>query len=204
MTTDKKLAKEVLKDLNQFTPLKRDIKKLSVTKLPQYVKQLMKSPNKLQAFLANPSSELKAAKIDPRDLDLEMVIDLVKYLQLSKEGKAALGWDPERPSRLHIGAQIKQKETDNQQKWDFQHKKSKYTKYETFMDYNIGEERGVKATKERGEHLMKDKGFEEKAKKKGIDLHPELLLRPDLRNLYFPDQPMVTPELVAKIRRLIK
>ncbi|MBN2654971.1 MAG: hypothetical protein JXR79_07685 [Nitrospirae bacterium] len=190
---DSKRSKEVINELKKYLPVKRKIAPSLPAKIGKYLSTLLKNEKELETFFADPEARLKKAGINPSQLDLDLFIELLVYL---KGKKARIEkWVPQ-PERSPLGESIKTKETETEQQWNFDHD----SKYIFNVEHDYYSERGRQATKTKSEIVLKDKGFE----KRGIGFDPSILLSPELRENYYPSQPLVTPELISKIKEILE
>jgi hypothetical protein len=206
--------KEVLKTLEQYLPIKYDIQDFSVAKAPEYLAKLLRDDEELKVFLCNPRQALQHEGVDPQEIDVDLFKALALYLRGRKEkgddgsqfaievGPKKEGINqqevklPEHDQARHaLGASVNKKEKEQQNQWDFEHGSWLWRN----VDSDAISIRGREATKVKGELVMKDKGFEVK----GVGINPIDLLNPELRALFYPTQPLVTPELIRKIREIL-
>lgn len=189
---DANKKQEVLRTLQQYLPIKRDIQTFSVAKAPEYLAKLLKDEEELKAFLTNPQRAFQNVGIDPKEIDRDLFTTLLLYLKNRQEGKRPGNDQP----KDVLGGTATKKEKEEHQMWSFDHSKKEKEEYKWSYD----KERGYKAKREKEEIVMRDKEF----KAKGVGINPVALLNPELRMLFFPMQPLVTPELVEKIKEILE
>lgn len=183
---DDKKKRDVLKALQQYVPIKRDIGSLSVTKAPKYLARLLKNNEELKTFLADSRKALQQEGIKPEEIDVPLFTELVIYLKERTQSGAG---------EYVVGATATNKKKEREQQWNFDNDKEYIINVET----EAWRERGRSREKDREEIIMQDKNF----KVRGVGMNPAVLLKPELRSLFFPTQPMVTPELIKKIKEIL-
>jgi len=187
-----KMAPEVLKGISGR------MKSSPNPKLGKFIINLVKSPERIEAFRANPELELKTGGIPAKDLDVKLLVKVVESInkkRLSAEGVAGSPANKE----------LTNKERSSHQERAFNNSRSWYWN----MDgYNVLYDMGHSAQREFGQTIGFVKNFAMERSYGGVNLQ----LKPRnfeainkmLGKLFFPSQPLVTPELIEHIKQSVK
>ena len=167
----------------------------------------MKDEEQYKEFLTNQYDKLLNSGINPSEVDIIKLTEFVVYLYdkqhsdevevLIMENDRTEKYDSSDTNHHALGATSNKKETNEGSNVSWENKKESIFEYE--QNWTKEGKRVSQTTKEK--HSYKDNKMEEKGR--SIRVLPKHFLRSDIRNLYFPEQPLVTPELVDKIKKLI-
>jgi hypothetical protein len=154
-------------------------------RLPELMVRLLKDNALFRKFEQDPEETLADAGVDPKSVDVKMFIDLANLLHT----RTLKPQDETGPEQT-----IEQREQNqgNQNNWD--HSRSSFTRYES--QYNIWSERGASKERDRSESQTTNRGFD----RRGIDSVNKQLIEDEVDKLFFPSHPLVTPELLKKIK----
>jgi hypothetical protein len=189
---DKKKTTEVISELKKYVPIKRKITLTPPDKIGKYLSSLLKNEKELESFFADPEKGFKKAGVNPAHVNIDLFIELLVYLKGRKIKIEK--WAPQ-PERIKLGESVRNKETETERQWNFDHD----SKYIATVESDYYSERGREASQTKSEIALKNKGFD----KKGVGFDPAVLLRPELKEHYYPSQPLVTPELLEKIKKIL-
>ena len=110
---------EVVQALDKYITLS-DINRYSVSRLPEYIKSLVKNKEDFQEFMSQPHEQLSEAGIEPDEVDIDTLTKFIAfaYYKHNDEGVEILGSekriDPQftDTTRNKLGATMNNKETD--------------------------------------------------------------------------------------------
>lgn len=172
--------------LEPYVLISLEVSRVPDKRLPELMLRLLKEKELYQKFQEDPDGILRTEGIDPKSVDVKMFSDLAKTLHTRALRREA-GLD--RPE-----VTVQKKETDQNRERNFDHEKSWLVHYES--QYYIWRSKGAVEDKEKSESSQTNKNFEES----GIDTFNDKLLKYEVNLLFFPSQPLVTPELLEKIK----
>jgi hypothetical protein len=156
-------------------------------KLGELMVRLVRDKDALARFRKAPEKELAAAGVDAKLIKPKVLETVVVSLA-------------DRLSRLRPGGDIMDtvstKETSSHQERNFDHSSSWFANKD---GYNVIYDAGHSAEKSSGEMVGQDKKFD------GLELGDfEHVIRQELAALFYPAQPLVTPQLVDQIKAAVK
>lgn len=172
--------------LGPYVSISSEITWVPDKRLPELMLRLMKDKDLYQKFEQDREGVLLKEGIDPKSLDLKMFSNLAKILH-SRVLRREYGLD-----RPEVTVQKKETNQSSNKNWD--HSKSWITNHESWIE--VYKTKGTRNEKEKSESMQTEKGFEES----GVDTFDEKLLKYEVDMLFFPSQPLVTPELLEKIK----
>jgi hypothetical protein len=172
--------------LEPYIVVSSEIKGVPDKRLPEMMFKLLKDNGLYEAFEKDPDGTLRKQGIEPKAMDVKMFSSLAKMLRSRLAGQ---GSEPVWP-----GASIQKKEKNQGQDKNFDKSESWITIYESY--YKVYKTKGTSSNKETSESMQTDKGFQER----GVDTLSDSLLKYQINMLFFPSQPLVTPELLEKIK----
>ena len=186
---DSKKKDEIIRTLEQYVPIKREIKMAAPRKLAEFIEKLLKSENEMQAYMENPLDSLQKAGIDPEEVTIDMLASLAIFLkerQISRQSEEKpdsddyMVWKKETQE-----ATIWQRNNDREQSW--------------YYEWAWKKSEGLKTNKDKSSYLTKTKKISGEDSK----INPKLFWDPEIREFFFPAQPLVTPELIKKIKDML-
>lgn len=172
--------------LEPYISISSEIAQVPDRRLPELMLRLMKDEALYKTFEKDPDEVLLKLGIDPKSLDLKMFSNLAKILH-SRILRREYGFD-------WPAVTVQNKETNQSQDKNFDHSESWITAYES--SYKVYKTKGTANEKEKSESSQTEKRFDES----GVDTFDEKLLKYEVDMLFFPSQPLVTPELLEKIK----
>lgn len=172
--------------LKPYVSISSEITRVPDKRLPELMLRLLKDKDLHQKFEEDPDEVLLKEGIDPKSLDVKMFSHLAKILH-SRVLRREYGLD-----RPEVTVQIKETNQSSNKNWD--HSESRFTNHESWVQ--VYKTKGTQNEKEKSESMQTERGFEER----GVDTYDEKLLKYEVDMLFFPSQPLVTPELLEEIK----
>jgi hypothetical protein len=166
-----------------FRKIGRDIDPSSDPKVGALLVQLVKSKDERQRFSDNPDEMLRRAGVDPSLVDIGVLKGVAESV--------AVRLEQIRPGDIFADT-VTTKESSSNQERNFDHSSSWFANKD---GYNVIYDAGHSSEKTTGEMVGQDHKFN------GIEIGDfSDIIRNDLNTLFFPAQPLVTPQLVDKIK----
>lgn len=155
--------------------------------LGAYLVTLVKDKEEMARFRESPERAMKAAGIDAARVDPEIVGRVAEAI--------VTRWQTLPPNNPAADT-ISTKETSSSQERNFDNSSSWYQNKD---GYNVIYDAGHSSEKTTGEMVGQDKKFN------GIDIGRfEEVIREDLQAVFYPAQPLVTPQLVDMVKAAAK
>lgn len=177
------LEKKITRAVKPFVPLARDVTPSRNSKLVDYMFKLLKDARAYRSFAQDPAAGLAAQGIAANEVSIPMFVDLAKMLRDRAAGK---------DNPLGRVANSMTSESNTGYQYNFDHSKSATKDYATSTTTEAGM-RSETSTNNAIETNTKFDGV-------GIKSQDEIL-RHELKLLFHPSQPLVTPELISVIRK---
>lgn len=173
--------------VKSFTKIGGEIEPHTDPKLGAFLVNLAKSGEDLERFRQNPVGSLESAGLDPSLVKVDVLQRVVESVA-------------DRLANLRINGPAMQtmwdRESSSHQDRNFDHSSSWFVNRD---GYNVMYDAGHSTEQSTGQQAGQDRSFSG-AGLEGI----EAAIRQDLNTLFFPAQPLVTPELVDKIKSAAK
>ncbi|OOP56095.1 MAG: hypothetical protein AYP45_11090 [Candidatus Brocadia carolinensis] len=180
---DKSIDK-ALEAVKPFAAIDKKIRPYADPKVPELMYKLVTDDIAYEHFSANPESALSNEGIDSSKLDVDMFASLAKTLRDRAQGIQEIAMLPATYSYKQQAAGFKWN-FDNSSSWLFQ------------VENWIWTSRGYYKEKSTSEDAAVDRGF----RRSGVERLSDEILKHEIDLLFFPAQPLVTPELVSKIKQ---
>lgn len=181
----KKPIEVVMEVLKPFMPIKKEIKTYPDPKIPEYMFKLVKDDELYKTFSADPLTGVKQAGIDPATIDITIFSEIARILRARLQGLDV-------PPALSPDT-VTRKERDEGVYYNFDWSASWFWGKE---GYNIIYDRGSQSRKSRNEMVGTNRNWS----RAGVGNLADEVLRHEINLLFFPAQPLVTPELIEKIK----
>jgi hypothetical protein len=151
-------------------------------RLGKFIAGVIRDPRKMRTFRANPKRALRAARVSATSVDLKLLVSVINVIA----SKVRLPGS--------VADTVTQKETSSSQERNFDNSASWYWNKD---GYNVMYDQGHSSEKSTGEMVGQDKKFS------GLELRrPDLkVINEQLGKLFFPAQPLVTPQLITQIKK---
>ena len=164
-------TRHAIKAVTRFAPLSRKLPPKVDSRQPKYMFKLVTDDTAYAKYKKAPEVQLRAHGIDPDKVDVPMFTELARQLRRRREGKTSV-----------IGRaaeEMAQKQTNEASEYKF-------------------DSSGFNTEKQTESRFGRTQSFEGRSP---IRDWRERVLRHELNLLFFPAQPLVTPALLAKIRK---
>lgn len=175
---------KVFQILGRYEPLNAQVD-LTQTGGPEadYMYELVTDDGAYEAYNSDEATALTSNGLDPARMDVQRFTDLAA--QLRERLKGGDRW-------TRVADSISQKETSEGQSANWDHSSSWLMNKD---GYNALYDQGHDSSTDKSSDAGTSKGFE------GVGIRdPSEILRHELNLLFFPAQPLVTPDLVDQIR----
>jgi hypothetical protein len=183
---DKSIEK-ALDAVAPFAVIDKKIRPYPDPKVPEYMYRLVTDDAAHERFASDPVGALEKEGIDAKKLDVEMFVSLAGALRARARGETEFAMLPATYSTKQQTAGFK---------WNFSNSDSWLFMIENW----IWTSRGYYKEKSAGEDSAVSRGF----KRSGVESLSDEVLKHEIGLLFFPAQPLVTPELVAKIKQSLE
>jgi hypothetical protein len=175
---------KVMEVINPFVRVSRRLQPYPDPAVPNLMFKLLKDPTAYEVFVKDPKAEIERAGIRTTNVDVGMFTEVLRSLRDRLQGL---------PSPIDVVAEtIESKETEEGMQYNFNNAESFLLKVENAIVYK----RGNSAEKSAGE----DRANYNQFKQSGIGLDWDSVLIHEINLIFFPSQPLVTPELVDRIK----
>lgn len=175
---------KLLSLIGRFVPIRAARIAPADPTLVGFAQRLVLDQTAYDEYVRSPERSLRAAGLDPDELNVEWLSDVVTQLRARAAGLESV-FD-------QIATEQTQRETEQATQWNFDRSSSSTTQYESHSSFD----KGYTSQTSTGESSYTNKNFASS----GIGRDPESLLRHELNLLFYPGQPLVTPGLISLIR----
>lgn len=179
------ISTKAIKSIKSLTPIKKELGNISADKRSKLLAKMIRDDELFDKANLDLKTVLDEFDISKSSIDDQVFLNLADYLRkLQREDLL-----PSNP----IAKEMTSKEQDAGYKHNFNNKESWISNVESEAIYK----RGTTQSKETQEYSFRDKSF----KSDGLGINdPFIRYADELQRTYFPNQPLITPELMAKIR----
>jgi len=154
-------------------------------KLGQFIAELVKSPRQLETFREDPERALKGSGISTNSIDSKLLVKVVDSIA-SKLLRPDI-----------VADSLTQRESSSNQERSFDNNASWFYNKD---GYNVMYDQGHSSEQSKGEMVGQDKNFSGL----GVNRSDLVVINEMLGKLFFPAQPLVTPELIEHIKQSAK
>lgn len=155
-------------------------------KLVSYVYKLVTDDSAYKIFKDDPKASIESSGLDPGLVIIDSFTEIVDQLRQRLKGRESI-FD-------EITTMDESSSTQTHSRTNFDNSSSSFFKYESSLSFFS--KRGTVTSNSTGENNSVNTDF----KKDGEGFHPGDILEHEIGLIFFPNQPLVTHELIEKIR----
>lgn len=179
-----------MRPLSGLISMSRPLRKSANHKVSELALQLVKDDLLYNKFAQDKKAVLQEAGVNPKSIDLNLFLTLVESLR--KRGRA----QGDEPTEA-LGVTVQKKETSQSQdkNWD---RSEKYI-FSKEGQYKIWRDAGTELDKVKSSFAQTENTFETR----GVGVISTDLLNSEIGKLFFPNQPLVSPQLIEKLKLML-